>query len=47
MMNRYALEAIDRMLRDVCGRPEIAFAGKVMLFGGVSSDITSCKALLR
>ena len=33
MMNRYAFEAIDAMLRDVCDT-EIPFGGKVMVFGG-------------
>ena len=33
MVNRYALHAIDAMLKDVCGSV-VDFAGKVMLFGG-------------
>ena len=33
MMNRYAFDAIDKMLRDVC-KNELLFGGKIMVFGG-------------
>ena len=32
-MSRYALDAIDLMLRDFCGN-QIAFGGNIMVFGG-------------
>ena len=33
MMNRFALDALDVMLRDICSN-DIAFGGKIMIFGG-------------
>ena len=33
MMSRYALDALDLMLRDICGN-QITFGGKIMVFGG-------------
>ena len=34
MVPANALGAIDRMLRDICGLPDIPFAGKIFLLGG-------------
>lgn len=34
MSPRYALEAIDKRLREVHGRLDVPFGGKIMILGG-------------
>ena len=34
MMHKHVFEAVDRTLRDITGRPDVLFGGKVVVLGG-------------
>ena len=44
MLDRYMLEALDRTLQDIMGKPNLPFGGKVLLFAG---DFRQCLVVIK